>query len=70
MHEASLCLARETQDIVERLRRAIFDYRNTQREIDIDFCKPVRACCWKWRVCEAVPIEEDGGGFCVNFFNA
>ena len=41
MHEASLRLARETQDVVERLRQAAFDYRNTQREVDIDFCKPV-----------------------------
>jgi len=35
MHEASIRLAWETQDVVERLRRAVFDYRNTQREIDI-----------------------------------
>jgi len=41
MDEGSLRLARETQDVVERLRQAAFDHRNTQREIDIDFCKPV-----------------------------
>jgi len=35
MHEASIRLAWETQDVVERLRRAVFDYRNTQKEIDI-----------------------------------
>ncbi len=35
MHEAGIRLAWETQDVVERLRRAVFDYENTQKEIDI-----------------------------------
>ena len=43
MHEASLRHASQTLDLVERLRRVNFDYRNTQREIDIDFCKPASA---------------------------
>lgn len=41
MHEVSLCLVRKTQNVVKKLRRAVFDYKNTQREIDIDFCKLV-----------------------------
>lgn len=46
MHEVSLCLVRKTQKIVKKLQWAIFDYRNMQREIDIDFCKLVST--WEW----------------------
>lgn len=39
MHDASKCLAREAKDVVERLQRAVLEFRRAQKETDYDFGK-------------------------------
>ncbi len=37
MHDASKCLANEAKGVVERLQRAVFEFRKAQKETDYDF---------------------------------
>jgi len=37
MHDASICLASEARDIVERLRQAVLEFRKAHKQIDKDF---------------------------------
>jgi len=48
MHEASKCLAREAKDVVERLQRAVLEFRKVQKETDYDFDKGA-ASLWSVR---------------------
>lgn len=37
MHNASMCLARQARDIVERLRQVVIEFRKAHKQIDEDF---------------------------------
>ena len=41
IHDASRCLAREAKEVVERLQRAVLEFRKAQKETDYDFGKGV-----------------------------